>query len=268
MRAVQLVLGRADAGVVRAGEADAGHPLQRLIQHRAAFLLGRLRQDFFHQPLGGIDQHAGRVAVGVAHDLAAGRIRGLVGDAGQRQRAGVGPAGVAVDALEPGRAIGDDAVEFLRGREAAQLPVLLVPAAPAHPRAARVRARVGLDPLQGLRQRGGAGQVELGQHLAQAEHVAVGVDQAGQHGAAMHVDVARVRRLACHVPGRADRHDPALVIEGQRSELDHVAFRVERVAVGVVDDGVGVGAGATGAQGDQGTLQGKLAQAHRGLHSC
>ena len=95
--------------------------------------------------------------------------------------------------------------------------------------------------------------------------MAVGVDQAGQHGAAMHVDVARLGRLRRDILRRADRHDPALVVEGQRGELDHVALRVERVAVGVVDDGVGVGDAedAAGGQGDQGTLQGKLAQAHR-----
>ncbi len=53
----------------------------------------------------------------------------------------------------------------------------------------RSQACPGLAPayspidLQRAGQRGAVGQVELGQLLAQAEHVAVGVDQAGQHGA-------------------------------------------------------------------------------------
>jgi len=90
-------------------------------------------------------------------------------DAGQRQRAAVGPAGVAVDAFEPHRPVAHDGVEFSGRRKAPQLPVFLVPAASAQPWVPRIGARVLADRLERAGQRGAVEQVELRQLLAQAE---------------------------------------------------------------------------------------------------
>jgi len=78
-------------------------------------------------------------------------------------------------------------------------------------------------------------EVELGQHLAQAEHVAVGIDQARQQGLAAHVDAARARCLGAEVGGVADGQDLALGIECERRELHQFTLAVERVSVGVLD---------------------------------
>ena len=61
--------------------------------------------------------------------------------------------------------------------------------------------------------------------------------------------------LAATSARAADRDDRALVVERQRGELHQLVFRVERVAVGVVDDGVGVGRreGAKAGEDEQGT---------------
>ena len=49
---------------------------------------------------GGVFEHAGGFAGGVAHDGAAGRIGGVAGDAGELQRQGVGQGHVAVQAID------------------------------------------------------------------------------------------------------------------------------------------------------------------------
>ncbi len=260
--AVQAVLGHVHARVVHAGQAHARQFAQGAIEHRARFGLGLRRQHFGQQILRRVDQDAGRFAIRVTHDLAADRVRRGFRDAGQRQRAAVGPAGVAVDAFEPHRPVADDGVEFGGGGEAAQLPVFLVPAAPAQPWVPRIGACVLADRLQCAGQRGAVEQVELRQLLAQAEHVAVGVDQAGQQRAATHVDAFGLRRLGRDIRAGAHGDDAARVVKGERGELHQVALGVEGIAVGVVDQGRGVGWQAAGnGQDDQGT-QGGQAGAH------
>jgi hypothetical protein len=92
--------------------------------------------------------------------------------------------------------------------------------------------------------------------------VAVGVDQAWQQGLALRVDVLRLRQRGRGLRLAAHRHDAAQVIERQRRKALQLAGRVQRVAVGAVDDGVGMG--RQGRQ-DGGKQKGG---AHRNLHSA
>ena len=68
------------------------------------------------------------------------------GDPGLAHRHAVRPAGMAVDPLEPDRPVGDDGVEIGGGREAAEAPALLVPAAADDPARGRVGGGIGADP--------------------------------------------------------------------------------------------------------------------------
>ena len=68
---------------------------------------------------------------------------------------------MAVDPLEPDRPVADRGVELGGGREAAEVPALLVPAAADDPARRRVGGGIGGDPLLRLGERVGVGKVEL-----------------------------------------------------------------------------------------------------------
>ena len=88
--------------------------------------------------------------------------------------------------------------------------------------------------------------------------MAVRVDQARQHGLALHIDVqSALGRLAFHLRGAADGEQLASVVKRQRREADYFAVCVERVAVGIADDGIGVSVpeGAQAGKNEQGAAQ-------------
>ena len=66
---------------------------------------------------------------------------------------------MTINALQKYRAFRDDGIEFGRGRETAELPDHLIPAATLQPATAWVRGGEGFHDLLRLRQRLGAGQV-------------------------------------------------------------------------------------------------------------
>ena len=100
----------------------------------------------------------------------------------------VHPARVAVDAAHDRRTIADDGIELARSREAALLPQHLVPAAADDPARVRIRGHVFADATQCVVDARRVAQVGLQLQLAEAEHVAVRVGEAGQHVLAAAVD--------------------------------------------------------------------------------
>src|SRR3546814_15607763 len=78
-------------------------------------------------------EDAARLAVRGLDPPALGRL-GFGGHACGAHRGAVRPAGMAVDALEPHRTVGDHRVDIGGGRKAAESPFFLVPAAPDDPR--------------------------------------------------------------------------------------------------------------------------------------
>ena len=117
---------------------------------------------------------------------------GRGGDSGLAHRRAVRPAGMAVDPLQPDRPVADDGVEVGGGREAAEAPALLVPAAADDPARGRVGGGIGADPRLRLVEAVGVGEVELERAEAEAHDMAVGVDQARDQrpAAAVRADIA------------------------------------------------------------------------------
>ncbi len=100
--------------VVDAGESEREEePLGRL--EPFGLLLPRRFRDVAHEQIRGIlpDQTSGH-AVGSADDLTAGRVRGVVVDAGDYERTAVRPHRVQVDRPHRDRVVGDLAVEQRR----------------------------------------------------------------------------------------------------------------------------------------------------------
>ena len=86
-----------DVGDARQADREQPAPGQRSSHGRSGDSVVR---DDVEQLLGRLAQDAGRLAVGVAHDLAADRVGGVARDAGALQRKGVRPDRVAVDARQ------------------------------------------------------------------------------------------------------------------------------------------------------------------------
>ena len=225
---IQAIGRLVDAGVVHAGQADAGHRFERGVERIDPFVLVRRRNGFFDQGHRSIDEYAGGFAVRIAFDAATNGVLGIARDAGTRQRQAVRPARMAIHAFEPGGAIGDGGIEFLRSREAAQFPDDLIPAAAAYPTGAAgfgVRLCDGQRLVQRLRRR----QVGLARHLAEPHHMTVRIDQARQHDATAAIDALcigmrlRARRIA--------GGDDLAVFYEQGIETLQLAGGVERVAL-------------------------------------
>ena len=186
-----------------------------------------------------VDQHAGGCAAGAAHDLAACRVLGGGGDPGGFQRRAVAPAGMAIDAFKPDRAIGHRRVEFGGGGKPAEPPDFLVPPAADDPRAIGVCGSVIADFALRLGQRLRFGQIERERGEAKLEQVQVRVDQPGQQHAALAVHpVLRARQLVALV---VDRQDRAIVAEPQRGEALDPAVGRDGLALDVVDQRIGLG---------------------------
>ena len=122
-----------DAGVLHPGHALGVEGL-RQVAHAFAHLLGAHRwNQTVDQPLGALLQHARGVAVGVVIDGAAGRIRGVAGNAGKLHRQAVGGAIVPHGVRQPHGVVGSDRVEVGCGDVAQLLELALVPATAADP---------------------------------------------------------------------------------------------------------------------------------------
>ena len=126
------------------GSIDADDAVGIEIVHRDLEELrhvgGRRRENLAHEVGGGLEQHAGRLAVGVAHDDAAVRVRRVLGDAGKLQRLRVHRDDVAA-ARDEHRIVRRDPIELLAGRHPALFQDALVPAGRGHHPLAGLGAR-------------------------------------------------------------------------------------------------------------------------------
>ena len=230
------------AHVVDAGEAEGGHVVERGFESLFALAGGRGRRGLVDEGHGGIDEDAGGVAGGIAEDAAAGRVLGGPGDSGRFHGCAVGPACVAVDALEPDRAFGVGGIEIGSRREAAEGPDHLVPAPAADPARGGLLCGVGGDAGLGIGKAGGGGEVELAQADGKAHHMAVRVDEAREQRAALRIQLV----VAGGEPGlggaaREDGEHLAVVADEEGVEAAEIAFGIQGIAVRVDDQRLRVG---------------------------
>src|SRR5947209_2181741 len=157
---------------------------------------------------------------------------------------------MAVDPLQPDRAVADNGVDVGGGGEMAA-PGFLVPAAPDDPERVRVGCGIGRDLRLRLGEAPGAGKVELEGAEAELHDMAVGVDQPGKEGAALAVEaVARAVGLAVAALDQLD--DLAVVADPDGGEADEAPLRVEAIAVDIVDEDVGEGGAGPEEKGEEG----------------
>src|SRR6266849_171052 len=185
-----------DARVVHGGEADGRQGLEPAEDQRLDVGRRGSRHRLEHGAHGVVDQDAGRVPRGIAHDQAALRVGRLPADPGPPQRQVVDPQRVRVAARQRHGIVRHRRAERGGGRESRLAPLVLLPshaadpAARRHPRRRPGRARGAL----GLA--GGAGTVHLAQRPAEELHVAVRVDQPGRGAASAQLDEPDRRRGA------------------------------------------------------------------------
>ena len=177
------VLHRGDAHPRRLGE--------RRGERRVVLRVREGRDLGAHQRHGGVLEDAGRLAGRrVADDLAPGRVGGLLGDAGERQRARVGEAHVAVEPVEEDRHVAGGGVDPVAAGERRAGPDLVVPGAEVEPAPRRHLRGRRADPSRELLGRRRVAQVETEQREAAGDEVGVGVDEAGHDAAAAEIEHA------------------------------------------------------------------------------
>ncbi len=223
-RVVLGVVLEAAAGVDCAGQAQAvqlAHELAgrihlQLARQGRALGQGRVQDHRVRAR----DQHAGRVAGGVTLDLAARRVRGVLGVAHRAQGGAVEQRAV-VQVQDEDRRVGRGGVDLVQGRHAALGELELAPAAHhAHPLRMRRARRLVLQHAQRVGKRGHAFPAQLEVVIqAAADQVQVGVVQARDDGAAVEVDdLAAFGTVAHDIVGIADGQEAA-VADGDRAGL-------------------------------------------------
>ena len=153
---------------------------------------GRRRQNLAHRVGGVLEQHAGRLALFVAHNHTAVRIGRVLGDAGKLQRLRVHRDDVAA-ARDEHRIIRRDRVKLVPRRRAAFFQNAFVPAGGGHyPFAGLGAGNTLADRF--LHVRDGLGPEELHRRSVQRREqlVQMRVDQARHHGLAGELDHLRV----------------------------------------------------------------------------
>jgi hypothetical protein len=118
-------------------------------------------------------------------------------------RRGVGERRVPVHPLQPHRVVGHGLRQPLVRGEARVAPVVLVPPAADDPLPLGRRAGARGHARHHLVERARAGEVDVAQRQAEAEEVAVRVDEPGEHGAAGEVDDARRRPRSAIAPAES-----------------------------------------------------------------
>ena len=208
------------AHVVHAGESVAHGSLGGLLQRLPAVSgIGR-RHHRMDERHGRIDEHAGRAAArsldtaAIRLPLAVQRSRRL--RRSRAQRRAVGPAGMAVHALQPHGAIGKGRIQVGGRGKRLLRPVVLVPAAAQQPRIGGQLLLVFAQPRDHVRLVARIHQVRAHQRVAQAHHMTVRIDQAGNDGLAGRFHAAGVGIPGAQVIGAADSENAPLRIPGDR----------------------------------------------------
>ena len=235
--------------VVDGGEADRGHQ-PRDVDHpfagaRAKLVLGEILAlaDVGEDVAGVLGHHAREPAVGVAREPPVGRVRGVAGDAGQRERRAVEPVGVPAAVRHVHRVAGHRFVQVGPVQRAVHHLRIIEHEAPHPPAGRRVE---GLAPQRGL-DLGDRPQVRV--HAVQLVHAArmrVGVDEARRDRHPRGVDHLGVRTDEVpHVVGAAHGDEPVPpdrerlgagqgVVDGMHAGVDHGQIRPERLARGLL----------------------------------
>ena len=190
-RQVNLGFGEIDARIVHARDALGEQGVVGGPKRGTNVVLAGLRHVHLDEVHRQVDQDARRPAILVADDLAADRIRGVVVDTGERHGGAVGPARVAVGAAQPDRPVGDHRIDIARARERIARPQDLVPAAPDDPGRRGLGLGVCGDARHGRIEARRAVEIQRVLQVAVAVDVSMRVDQSGQDGLPVAIDVFR-----------------------------------------------------------------------------
>ena len=202
---------------MRAGQADAACRIERQRQRALALCGIRRRHDRLDQFDRGVDEHARCLAIRRALDAAADGLP-AAGEitAGCLHRGAVRPVRMAIDALEPDRAIRKGRVEIGRGREFASGPAVLVPAASKQPGLLRQAAFEAVQACDHLLLARAADQIGAQQRETEPHDVAMGIDEPGNDGRRSSVDALRARILPAQVGHGADGQHAARLVPSHR----------------------------------------------------
>ena len=143
-------------------------------------------------------EHAGRLAVAVAHDLAARDVRGRARDAGGLQRGAVRERHVAVEPIDPDRMIRRHRIDPVARRQLAA-PQAVVPVAAGDPRARGHGRGERLDPRDELLARARVAQLHGGEAESAVDEVHVRIDESRHDQPAAGIDDLR-RHSPCERP--------------------------------------------------------------------
>ena len=141
----------------------------------------------FHQFDGGFKKDTGGVAVGIALDAAAGRVGGVLVNAGQTQSRAVDPGGVAAAVAEVDGVVGSNGVKLLGIGKSHHVPIIVFPAAPAHPFPGRGFANFGGNAPQRFAQATAAIEVDALKLEGVAVKMHVGIYKAGGGTTAVYI---------------------------------------------------------------------------------
>ena len=191
-----------------------------------------------------IDENAARLAALDLDPAAFGRLAGG-GDLCGCHSGGVRPTSVTVDAFEPDGAVRDRGVEIGGGREAAEAPFFLIPTRPDDPRHFGVVGGIFADRRLRFGKAAGVRQVEQHELKAQPHDMAMRVDQAGNERAALSVFL-EIGAFGALVLAVEQLFHLALRVDHEAGEADELAILVERDAVDIVDERIGVRGGGEG----------------------
>ena len=212
-------VGRSAGEVLHGGHAEFRDVLHRGPERGRHFRRGAGRTlvpDEFHRA---VLQDAGRLALRVAHDDAARRIRRGCGHSRDLHREAVADHHVAVLARQARRVVAGGRIEKRPGRQDRRRPPFFVPDAVGQPLPRRACLRVRGQQARELGAVLRMPHVQGQQVEAAARHVRMAVDEPGHDAAPLAVDHDRLGALElADVTVHADRDDPP-VPHGKRFRL-------------------------------------------------
>jgi len=121
---------------------------------------------------------------------------------------------MAIDPLQPDRALREGLIEVIGGRKRLSWPAILIPAATQQPRAVGQAGGEGTKTIQHLGLGIGAHQVDLHQRRTKPHHVGMGIDETRNHGRAGGIDQPGVGVGTAHLGLGANCENPAFAVPG------------------------------------------------------
>ena len=233
---VDLEVARRASGVLHAGDAIALRFADRGAERGRAFRPSHLRHVVSNERHRRLLEDARWLAgPRILDDRPADWILRLSRNLGELERVRVDPRRMAVVADDLRRAIGDDRVELLPGRQAAAKR-LRIPSTPKHPRRVGVCGRPGPDPRLHFVERVRAVQIDAIEAEPTGDEIEVCIVETGNDRRALGIDHRSLRT--------AEPHDLALASDAQNlvaadgDGFRHRAVRTCGIHLRVVDDHV------------------------------